>query len=187
MAFWNDVRTEPKRQFRFELSFTKLNQDSGKSGIPAWAVKTASKPKANVSTIEHQYIDHTFKYPGRVTWDPITVTLVDPINPDVSYTMLEILGASGYKFPTTDTAAKNSLSKRMFKDAIGSIYIDQIDEFGATIERWELVNPFITSIDFGGSLDYSSDEMNEITVELTFDWAKMMRFGKAQAPSSVGS
>lgn len=185
MAFWNDLNTEPKRQFRFELLFTQLNDAKGKKGIPAWAVKTASKPKANISTIEHQYIDHTFKYPGRVTWDPITVTLVDPVNPDLSFTLLEVLGASGYKFPTTDTLAKQSLSKRLFKNNIGSIYIDQIDESGRTVERWELVNPFITSIDFGGTLDYTSDEMTEVTVELTFDWAKMETYGLAQAPSST--
>ena len=73
MGFWNDVNTEPKRQFRFELSFSEKNGESPGS-IPVWTVKTASKPKANVSTIAHNYIAHTFKYPGRVTWDPISVT-----------------------------------------------------------------------------------------------------------------
>ena len=53
--------------------------------------------------------------------------------------------------------------------------IDQIDEDGNIIERWELQNPFITSVDFGGSLDYASDDMNEVTVELTYDWAKLTK------------
>ena len=169
--FWSDVRTEPKRQYRFELKFS--SRTLGQGAIPVWAVKSASKPKANISTIEHQYIDHTFKYPGRVTWDPITVVLVDPVDPDLSYAFLDVLGAAGYKFPTTASKSKLSLSKKAFVEQIGSVFIDQMDENGEIIERWELVNPFITSIDFGGNLDYSSDEMNEVTVELTYDWAKL--------------
>tara|TARA_R110000868_G_scaffold82875_1_gene233831 strand:+ start:56 stop:622 length:567 start_codon:yes stop_codon:yes gene_type:complete len=169
--FWNDVRTEPKRQFRFELKFS--SKTLGEGAIPVWTVKTASKPKANISTIEHQYIDHTFKYPGRVTWDPITVTLVDPVEPDLSWAFLDILGASGYKYPTTATRSKLSLSKKDFANQIGTVFIDQIDENGNIIERWALMNPFITSVDFGGTLDYSSDEMNEVTVEITYDWANL--------------
>ena len=107
--FWNDVRTEPKRQFRFELKFS--SKSFGDGAIPVWTVKTASKPKANVSTIEHQYVDHTFKYPGRVTWDPITVTLVDPVEPDLSWGFLNVLGMAGYKYPTTATRSKLSLSR----------------------------------------------------------------------------
>ncbi len=169
--FWNDVRTEPKRRFRFELKFS--SRTLGEGAIPVWTIKTASKPKANISTIEHQYVDHTFKYPGRVTWDPISITLVDPVDPDLSWAFLDVLGASGYKYPTTATRSKVSLSKQGFADQIGSVFIDQIDENGSIIERWELMNPFITSVDFGGSLDYASDDMNEVTVELTYDWAKL--------------
>ena len=114
--FWNDVRTEPKRRFRFELKFS--SRTLGQGAIPVWTIKTASKPKANVSTIEHQYIDHTFKYPGRVTWDPISITLVDPVDPDLSYAFLDVLGAAGYKFPTTASRSKLSLSKKLFAEQI---------------------------------------------------------------------
>ena len=76
--FWGQANSEPKRQFRFELSFTSRNGNNP-GDIPVWAVKTATKPVAEVSTIPHQYIDHTFNFPGRVTWQPITVTLVDPV------------------------------------------------------------------------------------------------------------
>ena len=184
-GFWNDVNTEPKRQFRFQLSFS--SKTLGPGAIPVWTFKTASKPKANISTIEHQYVDHTFKYPGRVTWDPITVTLVDPVDPDVAWSLLNVLGGAGYKYPTTSDVAKQSLSKKLFKDQIGAIYIDQIDDKGKMVERWELMNPFFTSIDFGGTLDYSSDEMNEVTVEITYDWANM-RYTKAHGsgpPSAI--
>ena len=168
--FWSNPQTEPKRRYRFQLSFSERDQHS-LGGIPVWTVKTAAKPKATISTVEHQYVDNTFKFPGRVTWDPITVTLVDPVDPDLSFSFLDAMGAAGYRYPTDPIIADRSLSKRGFVGAIGAVFIDQIDDAGRQIERWELRNPWISSIDFGGTLDYTSDEMTEVTVELTYDWA----------------
>jgi len=115
------------------------------------------------------------------------VTLVDPVEPDLSWGFLNVLGMAGYKYPTTATRSKLSLSKKGFYDEIGLVFIDQIDEDGNIVERWELVNPFITSVDFGGTLDYSSDEMNEVTVEITYDWANLKQT-KAQGsrPTAAG-
>ncbi len=174
--FWARPTTEPKRRYRFELSFS---QRAGNvlGSIPVWTVKTATKPRATISSVEHAYIDNTFKFPGRVTWDPISVTLVDPVEPDLSYSFLDALGAAGYKYPTNPIIAKKSLSKKGFVGSIGSVFITQLNDQGVEIERWELVNPFITSIDFGGSLDYTSDEMTEVSVELTYDWAKLTLHG----------
>ena len=184
--FWNDVNTEPKRRYRFELSFTNRNADRA-ADIPVWTVKSAAKPKANVSTITHTYIDHEFNYPGRVTWEPITVTLVDPVHPDLSYAFLDVLGIAGYKFPRTADISKASLSKKGFKDAIGTVLIKQLDDQGTPVEIWELVNPFITSVDFGGALSYDDDEMTEVTVEITYDWANLTRHsGNETRPSAAG-
>ena len=184
--FWSNPSTEPKRQYRFILSFSERD-DNSLGGIPVWTVKTASKPKASVNTVEHQYIDNTFKYPGRVTWDPISVTLVDPVDPDLSYSFLDALGAAGYKYPTNQNIAKRSLSKKGFTNAIGAIFISQIDAEGREIEKWTLKNPFITSIDFGGTLDYSSDEMTEVSVEIQFDWAELSVHGQGIRPTQAAT
>tara|TARA_E500000318_G_scaffold106563_1_gene114700 strand:+ start:1814 stop:2377 length:564 start_codon:yes stop_codon:yes gene_type:complete len=184
--FWSDVKTEPKRRYRFTLGFSNKGLQNE---IPLWTVKTAAKPKATVSTIEHQFMDHIFKYPGRVTWDPITVTLVDPVDPDLSWQFLNVLGKGGYKYPTTSEVSEKSLSKKAIHDAMGDVFIKQIDDLGTPIETWRLVNPFITSVDFGGQLDYSSDEMNEVTVEITFDWAELTQTqdkGRTQTAASKG-
>lgn len=174
--FWGQANAEPKRQFRFELSFTQRNGNQP-GDIPVWTVKTATKPVAEVSTIVHQYIDHTFNFPGRVTWQPITVTLVDPVNPDLSFAFLDILGASGYKYPDTDTIARKSLSKKAFTREIGNVVLKQIDADGNEVERWELINPIITNIDFGGTLSYDSDDMVEVSCTITYDWAELSKSG----------
>ena len=138
--FWGQATAEPKRQFRFELSFTRRNGNSS-GDIPVWSVKTATKPVAEVSTITHQYIDHTFNFPGRVTWQPITVTLVDPVSPDLSFAFLDVLGAGGYKYPDTSDIAKKSLSKKAFTETIGNVKLKQIDADNKIIEEWILVAP----------------------------------------------
>ena len=61
---------------------------------------------------------------------------------------------------------------------IGGVSIAQIDAEGKEIEKWKLTNPFIVNIDFGGNLDYAADEMNEISVEIAYDWAELVTKGK---------
>ena len=85
--FWSNVNTDPKRRFRFTV---------GIGNIPIWTVKTAAKPRASVNVVEHSFINHTFKYPGRVTWENISMTLVDPISPDLARTFLDKLRGAGW-------------------------------------------------------------------------------------------
>ena len=162
--FWSNVNTDPKRRFRFILAI---------GSIPVWTVKTAVKPKANISTVEHQFINHTFKYPGRVTWDNISVTLVDPVEPDMAYTFLDKLRKSGYQYPTTSNVRGSISKEKSVMDGLGGISIQQINADGIVIEEWFLKNPWLVSVDFGGNLDYTADEMNEITIEVAYDWAEM--------------
>jgi hypothetical protein len=162
--FWSNVNTDPKRRFRFILAI---------GDVPVWTIKTATKPKANVSTVEHQFINHTFKYPGRVTWDNISVTLVDPVNPDLAKMFLNKLRKSGYQYPATSNVRGSISKKKSVEQGLEGITIQQIDADGKVIEEWMLKNPWLVSIDFGGSLDYTADEMNEITVEIAYDWAEV--------------
>lgn len=156
-------RSDLKRRFRFDVQV-------GGNSVPMYYIKTAVKPKANISTVEHQFLDHTFKYPGRVTWDNITLTLVDPVNPDLAAEWLKILLKSGYQYPDTSNQ-RGSMSKLKATNALVGCTISSLDSDGRQIETWTLQNPFMVSVDFGGSLDYTSDEMQEITVEIAYDYA----------------
>jgi len=109
-----------------------------------------------------------------VTWDPISVTLVAAKSgaEDPSDLLVLWLDQAGYKYPDsgdTDT----SLSKVRFQDAFdGDPTLRLIDGDGVDIEEWVLRNAFLTSVDWGGSLDYTSDEMLELTLEIAYDWAE---------------
>lgn len=163
-GFWTDVNTEPKRKYRWIMLI---------GGIPQWIIKTTNKPSFNVTETPHQYINHTFYYPGRVEWQEITVTLVDPVTPDASKTLENIIRASGYNFPT-DPNDVTTISKASAVGALGNVAIIQVGpEGGEEIERWELVNPWVKGVNFG-DLDYSADEMVDIELTLRYDFARIV-------------
>ena len=102
MAFWSDAYTEmePKRVYRWLMYM---------GSVPAWMVKKVAKPSFEVTTAEHKYLNHTFYYPGRVQYETVDITLVDPVSPDAAGTMMEVLRFSGYS-PPAETHV-NTISK----------------------------------------------------------------------------
>lgn len=177
--FWHSPITEPKRNFRFELTITGENNLT-------WLVKTADKPKVNVSTTPHKYINHTFNYPGRVVWNPIAITLVDtPFGEgnDTSQTVMKFLEKSGYRLPHgsnegAQQAAGTNIQKSNAVAALGKVYLRQLqNEVIITgpkkgyIDEWELQNAFIQGDIAFGTLDYASEELTTVSFTLQYDWA----------------
>ena len=99
MPFWStnfgeDVTLkDPKRNFRFTVEFQGLQAEQG--GALAWYAKSTNKPAFTVENVEHAYLNHKFYYPGAVTWNTVTVEMVDPVSPDVTATFSDILRLSG--------------------------------------------------------------------------------------------
>ena len=50
--------------------------------------------------------------------------------------------------------------------------MEQIDGNGDPVEEWVLRNAFVSKVTYG-DLDYTSDDMSEITLEITYDWAEL--------------
>ncbi len=70
-----------------------------------------SKPSFAIANAEHKYLNHTFYYPGSVTWNPVSIVMVDPVNPDMSATFSDIITQGGYA-PPTDTTLLAPLQKQ---------------------------------------------------------------------------
>ncbi len=166
--FWSNIKADPKRQYRFTLNI---------GNIPVWTVKTATKPKASINVIEQNFINHTFKYPGRLTWDPITVTLVDPMDPDLAKTFMEALRNSGYQYPTSGNVRGSISKQKSVLNGLGAITLRMIDADGNPIEEWFLKNPWIADVDFGGTLGYDQDGMSELSLTIQYDWAEIVVSG----------
>lgn len=168
---WASMKVEPKRKYKFYLVM---------EGVPAWVIKTAGRPNVEISTgATHQFLAHTFKFPGRVQWNDIDITLVDPIDPDVAGSVLEIIENAGYVLPsdwTMENAGwKKSLSKKKFgsgPNALGDIAIQTLDSDGTKVEEWRLKNAWVKSINYD-DLDYTSEDLMTITISLVYDYATL--------------
>ena len=98
---WQSPNIEPKRKYKFILTF---------GDVPAWVIKSATRPDITVSAgATHNYLSHQFKFPGRVTYNDITITLVDTIDPDVASIMFKIIQDAGYVLPSQWTLQNLSL------------------------------------------------------------------------------
>jgi len=164
--FWHDATPEskdPKRGYRWILLIGSL---------PAYTLKKVAKPSFTVTETPHKYLNHTYYYPGRVEWNTIELTLADPVEPDMAATVTNIIKNAGYSPAQMDTDLQ-TMSKRAAVAHLGdTLEIRQIDSEGKLIEGWKLHNPWIKDVKYG-DLDYESDDLTEITIELRYDWAEL--------------
>lgn len=160
--FWGSKNSEPKRKYTFQLHI---------KGIPPFTCKTVDKPSWELGEATVSYLNHDFKYPGRIKWNDINCTFYDPQNPDVTKALFGILQAAGYFYPS-DPAQLQTVSKRRAVDATGDIRIDQLNHEGKTIETWVLKNAWFKMNKYG-TYDYTSDEAMEIETTITYDWAQL--------------
>ena len=175
MPFWSTnfgqdpLLKDPKRKFRFTVEFQGINAAQG--GALLWYAKSCDKPKFEVASTEHKYLNHTFYYPGSVTWQEISVAMVDPVDPDMTATFSDMVVQSGYS-PPTDANSLGSISKAKAAAALGTVTITQIDSDGNPLEVWTLWNAFLTKMETE-SLEYGTDELSTTTIGLKYDWARV--------------
>ena len=169
MGFWANKDNAPKRNYRFLMSIEGLGGAANQ-----WIIKKADKPRATVGEAQHQYLNHTFYYPGRVTWEPLAVTLVDPVSPNAAGLLAQMLKNHGYDKPTQGDTT--SVSKEKSVGATGTILIQQIDADGIVKEEWSLNNAFIKDINWG-TLDYESDDLTNLELTIRYDYASLKTGG----------
>lgn len=164
MAFWTESSIEPKRNFRFQV---QLGDDV------IWWAKNVTTPSFDVASVEHNYLDNKYFFPGRVTWQDVSLTLVDPISIDaVKKTNEYIIGKNGevnYKVKQ-ETDNESTVSKRKATNALGQVTITILSSDGDAVETWELHNAFILSAKYG-DLAYDNDELRTIDMTFKYDWA----------------
>jgi len=163
MAFWSSSTLEPLRKFRFTI---QLGDESN-----LWYAKNVTQPSVDISVSEYQLLNHKIKYPGIATWNDIDINIVDVGGKGKSY--YDKLKKIGYKF----NGSNDGIEKQHY--AAKPVLITKIDSKGAPIEIWTLFNAFIKSIKYG-DLDYSSDELLDITLTISYDSAVLDKKQRGQ-------
>lgn len=141
---------EPKRKFRWILQI---------EGIDAFIIKTAARPQSTIESVEIPWINHTRYVAGKHKFNPMAVTLHDPIAPSGAQQVMEwirlhfesVSGRAGYA----------DFYKR-------DIQLKLLDPVGTVVELWDIRGAMITDANFG-DLNYEGSEMAEITLSIVFD------------------
>jgi hypothetical protein len=175
--FWTAAPTrDPKRGFRFRIQIPGIDSNY------LWYAKKAEKPQVSFTEATHSYLNHTYYWPGRAEWNEVSVTLVDPVEPGLAGNMAALVTAAGYQIPKTSNDMM-SMSKAGSSTPLGLVTIEQIDEDGAVLEKWNLNNAWIKELTFG-ELDYSSDDLTELTIKFRYDWATLQE-APADGPLNI--
>lgn len=141
---------EPKKKHRFIMAI---------DGVDAFTLKTAQRPSVTFDETVIDYINVKRYVAGKATWQPITLTLHDPIVPSAAQKVMEWMrlcfenqtGRMGYE----------SFYKK-------TIALKLLDPVGAVVEHFEIEGAWVQEINFG-DLDYSTSDAVEISVTLRFD------------------
>jgi len=147
------VPYEPKKQNRFIIRFPSS------LGINEWFVISSSRPKIAIGEVEIPFLNTSTWVAGRFTWDAIDVTFKDPIGPSASQALMEWV-----RLHAESVTGRMGYAAGYKKD----IELEMLDPTGVVVEKWILQGTFMTNVDFG-SLEYSDDEIADITATLRMD------------------
>ena len=167
MSFWQTPGAQPKRNFRYKV---QIDAD-----VHYWA-KAVTLPSFDISNTEIHHFDNRYYFPGRVTWNPVSFTLVDPgkvldnSTKDVAAAISNMLTVFQYEVPASATAKSKTIS-RSASPVLNNVTIEVVDAAGTFVEKWELVNAWIESAKYG-DLAYDNDELKTMEVVLRYDHAK---------------
>ena len=162
MAFWSNPATEPKREYRFLIR-------NGEEESTWYWVKSTDTPSFDINEEVYMLGNHKYKYPGTVSWNDISITIVD--DSDRVRNLYDLLIKGGYHPSASEI---DGMSKKRMRNILtneGDFQIVLLKADGEPSDTWTLKNPWVKSADFG-KLDYSSDELLSITLTICYDRAE---------------
>jgi hypothetical protein len=176
--YWNSAALEPKKSYKFFVTF-----GDSKSGLKDYVVANVTLPNFSVGEITVPHLDATYYYPGRVTWEPVTLTTIDTVSDSAAKKLFDLLKKSGYTLP--DERATGSryavLGKSTAVSAInGQVTITQTNNAGEATHTWKLMNCYISGVEFGNQ-DYAGEDLVNVTITLRYDWAVIDKKAGANA------
>ena len=143
---------EPKTKSRYILYV---------EGIPSYLIKTATRPSITFEEVELNHINMKRFVKGKGAWEPIEITLYDPVVPSGAHAVMEWV-----RLHKESVTGRDGYSDFYKKD----ITINMLGPVGDKVEEWTLKGAFIVSAAFN-DLDWSVSDPAEITLSLRYDYA----------------
>lgn len=212
---WTNASLEPKRKFRYILSF------SGDSATDlkdiTFLAQTCDRPGFKIGATEHKYFDKSFWHPGRVVWEPnpLTAKLVDiqkggGSTSDTSEMLLKVFAKAGLNGVIQTTGQVQTVGKAAASTALGDVTIRVLNSAlnelpdaaagaggaggasnpdvlaPATAELWTLKNAWLESIK-PEALDYGAEDLLTVTIAIRYDWAEYQPHGATEPVIKFGA
>ena len=143
---------EPKTQNRFIMYI---------EGVPAYLIKTANRPQIQFEEIVLDHINVKRYIKGKGAWQPIDITLYDPVVPSAAQSVMEWVRLSH-----ESVTGRDGYSDFYKKD----ISCQMLGPVGDIVEEWTLKGAWIKSANFG-DLSNEGNDPAEIEMTLRYDYA----------------
>ena len=143
---------EPKLKNRYLMQI---------DGIPAYLIKTANRPSITFEEVELNHLNVKRFVKGKATWEPIEITLYDPVVPSAAQAVMEWVRLSH-----ESVTGRDGYADFYKKD----ITIQVLGPVGDIIEEWKLKGAWIQDANFG-DMDWTSDAPANITLNISMDYA----------------
>lgn len=146
------------------------------SGMNIAFIKDVKRPSFQIDYAEYDYLGYVTKFPKKLKWAPISFTVIETWDPSALGTvlnnMINKVAATSYSYPTNVIPSGfNNLSKKNLINDFGNMNIKTLDPDGEIIDTWRIYNPMLKHIT-PSQLQYSSDDLTNIQIELEYDWAE---------------
>ena len=144
---------EPKKANRFILRFDST------LGINEWFIQTSDRPSIDIKSVDIPFLNTSTYVAGRFEWKELNVTLIDPIGPSATQSIMEWVRLHA-----------ESVTGRMGYAAgyKKNVDLEMLDPTGVVVEKWILQNCFITKASWD-KVDYKDDKLAGLSISLRPD------------------
>ena len=143
---------EPKLKNRFIMQI---------DGINAYLIKAVNRPNLESEIVPLEHMNVTRYVKGKSKWQPLDITLYDPIVPSAAQQVMEWVRLS-HESVTGRDGYSDFYKKDVTFNVLGPV--------GDVVEEWELKGTFISSVQFG-EMTFEDTAPVEITCTLSYDYA----------------
>jgi len=143
---------EPKLKNRFVMQV---------DGINAFTIKAANRPTIESDEVVLEHMNVTRYVKGKSRWQPLEITLYDPVVPSAAQQVMEWVRLSH-----ESVTGRDGYSDFYKKD----VTFNLLGPVGDIVEEWVLKGAFIQNANFG-DLAFDSSDPVEITCTLRYDFA----------------
>ena len=143
---------EPKTKNRFIMYI---------EGIPAYLIRAVARPQITFEEIVLDHINVKRYVKGKGEWQPLQITLYDPIVPSGAQAVMEWV-----RLHKESVTGRDGYSDFYKKD----VTFNMLGPVGDKVEEWTLKGAYIANANFG-TIDWSVNESADITLTLRYDYA----------------